>query len=78
MNVATWINGKQTVKGRWEYIWQSDRFVIILDKKDRITGDNRKIVVAGDRPEWGNWVLQKEVRDDGSERGSTSGTEIVR
>lgn len=59
MKEAKWINGKQVVTGRWEYNWPRDEFVIWLDKKDRITGDYKKIITTNDFPEWGNWKLVK-------------------
>jgi len=61
MKIGKWANGKKTITGMWDYIWQSDRFIIILDSKDRVTGDNKRIVVAGETPEWGNWILQREM-----------------
>ena len=57
---ATWKNGKRTVTGFWSYDWASDRFTVILDSRDRITGQQKQFLVAGSRPEWGNWRL---VRD---------------
>lgn len=54
---ATWVNGKRRVTGSWFYNWNADRFVIILYRNDRVTGQCRRIVVAGDKPEWGNWRL---------------------
>jgi hypothetical protein len=59
--VCTWVNGKQQVTGSWRYHWPSDRFVIELNSKDRITGTRRRMVVAGDTPEWGNWKLQRKA-----------------
>jgi hypothetical protein len=64
MKKATWVNGKRTVTGEWEYYWPGDKFFIRLDTKDRITGDYKRItVVGGEHPEWGNWKI-KEVTDD--------------
>ena len=60
MKRATWVNGKRKLTGAWEYIWHADRFRIVLDSRDRITGQNRVIVTAGsqaEKPEWGNWRL---------------------
>ena len=57
MKPGVWTNGKRTVTGRWQYHWSADRFVILLDNKDRVTGDYRRIVVGGDAPEWGKWKL---------------------
>lgn len=55
---ATWTNGKHKVSGLWRYIWSSDVFVIDLDTKDRITGVGKRVVVRGERPEWGNWKME--------------------
>ncbi len=57
---GTWTNGKRTVTGRWIYVWASQRFVIWLDSRDRVTGANRRIVTANDTPEWGNWKLKRD------------------
>ena len=57
MKNGTWTNGKRTVTGKWAYMWQSERFVVELNSVDRITGMRRRLVLAGDRPEWGNWKL---------------------
>lgn len=61
MKKGKWKNGKRIITGLWEYVWSSDRFYVILDSKDRITGENKKVVVTGDTPEWGNWRL---IRDE--------------
>jgi hypothetical protein len=57
MKPAIWKNGRRTMRGRYEYHWASNRFVIELESRDRITGANRRMVIAGDKPEWGNWRL---------------------
>lgn len=63
--MATWTNGKRKLTGLWEYIWHSDSFLISLDSRDRITGEQRVFRVHGDTPEWGNWRLVREVeRED--------------
>ena len=62
MNPGTWINGAQKVTGWWNYNWGADKFTIILDRKDRLTGSPRQFIVYGDTPEWGNWKLQRGTR----------------
>jgi len=58
MKEGTWTNGKQTVRGWWEYLWAADKFVVELDSRDRITGQPRRMVLfGGDSPEWGKWKL---------------------
>lgn len=57
---ATWVNGKKKQTGRWTYNRPSDRFDIVLDSKDPITGQERRLSVFGDYPEWGNWKRVKE------------------
>lgn len=59
---AEWVNGKQTVKGRWQYYWPSDKFFIELDRKDRVTGQKRMITAYGDEPEWGNWKIVRAAK----------------
>jgi hypothetical protein len=62
MRRATWQNGRRTMTGQWEYIWHADRFRIVLDQIDRVTGQNKVIVTAGsqrEKPEWGNWALSE-------------------
>jgi hypothetical protein len=63
MKRGTWKNKKRTVSGSWEYNPISDRFIIFLDQRDRITGLHKQIVTAGSQrelPEWGNWKFQPE------------------
>jgi hypothetical protein len=55
MKEAVWTNGKRRVTGRWEYLWQSDRFRIELDQRDSTTGQPKRFTVTGESPEWGNW-----------------------
>src|SRR5690348_16977929 len=57
VNAAEWTNGKRRLSGRWEYVWHTDRFHIVLDRKDRITGFRRELLVAAEHPEWGRWKL---------------------
>ena len=53
MHKAAWTNGKSAVSGWWEYHWPSDRFVIILDQRDRTTGARQKtFTTCNDTPEW--------------------------
>ncbi len=54
---ATWANGKRRIEGEWDYVWNGDVFVIQLYSKDRITGQNRRVLTHNDTPEWGNWKL---------------------
>lgn len=61
MTRDVWVNGKRRVTGHWTYHWAPDRFTITLDQKDRITGENKRLVVAGDKPEWGNWKLLRDA-----------------
>jgi hypothetical protein len=61
MKKGSWRNGKRVITGWWNYHWASDAFVIILDQKDRITGDNKRILVKGETPEWGNWSFVREA-----------------
>jgi hypothetical protein len=51
MRKARWIKGDKIITGEWEYIWQSDRFIIRLDSRDPITGQYRSFCVCGDEPE---------------------------
>ena len=59
MKEAVWTNGTRRVTGRWEYLWQSDRFRIELDQRDRTTGQQKRFTVAGDSPEWGKWRCEQ-------------------
>ena len=60
MGKAAWTNGKRRVTGYWQYHWASDRFVITLDTRDRITGRPKVVIASGDAPEWGNWKLERQ------------------
>ncbi len=64
MRRARWINGRKSILGWWTYNWAADRFHIELDSRDPITGGIRKMTVAGDEPEWGNWKLDREYREE--------------
>lgn len=62
MTPATWRKGNRTVSGRWRYNWASDRFLIELDKPNRLTGERRqRFWVHGDRPEFNGFVVDKTV-----------------
>lgn len=58
--VASWKKGKKTITGIWKYNWQKNKFTIILDSKNRITGTNIKVETFGDTPEWNGWKLVKD------------------
>ena len=61
MHKAVWSNGKRLVHGWWEYNWQADRFLIILDQRDRTTGAKQKsLTTHNDKPEWGKFKLVSE------------------
>lgn len=66
MNRATWKNNTRTVTGWWSYNWSADRFHIVLNLQDRITGRQKQIVVAGETPEWGNWRLESSAYREGA------------
>lgn len=69
MDKATWTNGKRRVTGYWEYHRHSDRFLIILDSRDRLTGRQRRMEIATERPEWGNWKLVRDEPQTAKEGG---------
>lgn len=56
---GTWRNGKRSVSGRWMYDSAAQRFRIELDSVDRTTGERRRVITAGEFPEWGKWKLVK-------------------
>jgi hypothetical protein len=58
---GTWRNGKRMVTGRWWWDGAAQRFRIELNSVDRITGENRRISVAGEHPEWGKWKLDRDA-----------------
>lgn len=47
---ASWTNGKETVTGKWAYIYESDSFFISLKN-----GETRR--TYRDEPEWGSFKL---------------------
>lgn len=56
---AYWVNQNGDIQwGYWNYNWASDRFSIMLDSKDPITGMQRSFVIAGDNPNFGNYKVQ--------------------
>lgn len=59
---GVWRNrrGKKELTGTWWYL-RNDRFRVLLDSRDRVTGENRELIVVGDRPEWGNWELTTDL-----------------
>jgi hypothetical protein len=58
---ATWVKADQRMTGHWEYQWSSDRFLIVLDERDPITGQERRFTTGNDVPEWGDW--KRESKD---------------
>jgi hypothetical protein len=56
---ATWTNGKSKKTGYWIYNWQANKFTILLDSYDSVTGRQRSLNVCGDVPEWGKWTRVK-------------------
>jgi len=56
---ATWVNGNRKITGYYSYYRPADRFDIVLDSKDPITGRQRSLSVHGDEPEWGGWKLKR-------------------
>lgn len=60
MRDGVWTNGKRRLTGRWEYNRASDTFIILLNGRDRITGEHRRLTLRGEEtPEWGNWKLER-------------------
>lgn len=59
---AKWKNYEtgDILEGRWTYNWAADRFTILLDSFDEITGIRRKLIVSGEKPQWGKWRLVDE------------------
>jgi len=57
---AKWTNGKRTITGEYRYNWNSNCFTIILDKKNRYTGERERFTIHEDEPEWDNWKLVKD------------------
>ena len=63
MTKASWIKGKKRMTGYWKYQWASARFIIVLDSKDPVTGRQRELITAADKPEFNGWKLAEEARD---------------
>lgn len=61
-NKATWKKGKEIINGQWIYHWAADRFTVCLDKRDPLTGQPRKFVVAGDSPKFNGFKLIREKK----------------
>lgn len=57
---AVWQNKSKKITGKWIYNWAADSFTIILNSKDRITGQRRTMTICNDTPEWGNWKLVRK------------------
>lgn len=55
MREGVWKSGEKTIKGYWAYCG-NDRFHILLNSKDKITGLQHSFDVVGESPEWGNWL----------------------
>ena len=60
MRRGKWTTGKTTITGWWCYNWASRTFLVLLDSVDRITGEQRRLLVHNDTPEWGRWKLVRE------------------
>jgi hypothetical protein len=57
-----WTKGNRTIEGKWRYIWASNCFSIVLNSKDRITGETRKTVSFDEQPNFNGWKLVKEEK----------------
>jgi hypothetical protein len=61
MKRGVWKKGKKLLRGWYSYNWGADRFCIVLERRDPVTGQERRILVGGDEPEWNGWkLLEKE------------------
>lgn len=60
---AVWINGKKRITGTYEWCWASQRYHVVLDSRDPITGLIRVLSLSGDAPEWGKWKLEDRPND---------------
>lgn len=58
MKTGKWSNGKRTLSGWWEYNWQSDSFLIILEKTRGHS--ERRFRTYNDSPEWGKYKLKED------------------
>lgn len=59
-NRAKWTKNGEVITGRWNYIWASDKFHIMLDSRDPVTGDYREFYVYDEHPEFNGWKLVRE------------------
>ena len=80
MRRATWRNGKRIMTGVYAYSWAGGYFTIMLDQRDRITGENKRIHTYGSQaelPEWGNWKLVRAAQGTEAQRAETENTGSV-
>jgi len=57
---GVWSKGAKKLTGHWEYNWPADRFDVVLDSRDRVTGETRRFSVYGETPEWNGWELERK------------------
>lgn len=59
MNIkqASWKKGKKIITGIWRWNWASQRFIIQLDKKCKISGNTIIIETSGEHPNFNGWKL---------------------
>ncbi len=62
MQPGTWTKGKRKITGWWEYYRPSDTFTIVLDSKDPVTGQERRVVTHNDKPEFNGWKLEEVTK----------------
>jgi hypothetical protein len=64
MTEATWIKGKQVLRGRWCWHERSESFTVEIDKRDAFTGAaTRSFMVVGKTPEWYGWKLMRDEEE---------------
>jgi hypothetical protein len=69
---AVWQKGDVTVTGKWYYHWAADRFHIILDKEDEITGQRPEIWTTNDHPEFNGFKLVREEEKPRTKKKKTA------
>ena len=65
MRRASWKKGKKVITGRYDYDCGGDLFLIELDCVSGITGEQITTKVRGETPEFNNWKLIENFRDQG-------------
>ena len=76
MKRGTWVKGKKSLTGYWDYNWAAQRFHVCIElrRPDYISGESERCFdVYDDKPNFNGWVLQRTQAEPKSEAAVADG-----